>query len=189
VEVADDSLHIVHNFILADLDGDRRADIVTASREGVHAIRKGSSRSWSRTRIGQGSPGEIKLGRVDGKRYLATVEPWHGNSLNVYEEQPGLWRRETIETRLEGAHALGWGDFDGDGSDELAVGWRQGKYGVAVYRRNGAYAWEKHLVDDGGMATEDLTVADLNGDGRPEIVAIGRATANVKIYWNPNRKK
>jgi hypothetical protein len=38
--------------------------------------------------------------------------------------------------------------------------------------------------DDGGMAAEDLTVADLNGDGRPEIVAVGKATANVKIYWN-----
>ena len=40
------------------------------------------------------------------------------------------------------------------------------------------------MVDDGGMATEDLAVADLDGDGRPETVAAGRATGNVKIYWN-----
>jgi len=43
-------------------------------------------------------------------------------------------------------------------------------------------------VDDGGMAAEDLTVADLNGDGKPEIIAVGRATANVKIYWNEGRE-
>ena len=33
------------------------------------------------------------------------------------------------------------------------------------------------------MATEDLTVADLNEDGKPDIIAVGRATHNVKIYW------
>jgi hypothetical protein len=27
-------------------------------------------------------------------------------------------------------------------------------------------------------------VADLNADRRPDIVASGRATRNVKIYWN-----
>jgi hypothetical protein len=39
------------------------------------------------------------------------------------------------------------------------------------------------------MATEDLIVGDFNGDGRPDIVASGRATRNVKIYWNePERQ-
>jgi hypothetical protein len=44
------------------------------------------------------------------------------------------------------------------------------------------------MIDDGGMATEDLAVADLNGDKRPDIVASGRATHNVKIYWNETGK-
>ena len=117
------------------------------------------------------------------------MEPWHGNSVVVYEERPGLWSRLVIEDQLSGAHALGWGDFDGDGSDELAVGWRQGKYGIAVYKQGSGGNWQRSLlVDDGGMAAEDLAVADLDGDGRPEIVAVGRATANVKIYWNESNK-
>jgi hypothetical protein len=29
-----------------------------------------------------------------------------------------------------------------------------------------------------------VTCADLNGDGRIDIIAGGRATKNVKIYWN-----
>src|SRR5262249_26846975 len=41
----------------------------------------------------------------------------------------------------------------------------------------------RQAVDD-AMATEDLAVGDLNGDGLPEIVAGGRATSNVRIYWN-----
>ena len=38
------------------------------------------------------------------------------------------------------------------------------------------------------MAVEDLTVADLNGDGRMDIIAVGRATKNLRIYWNEGTK-
>jgi hypothetical protein len=31
-------------------------------------------------------------------------------------------------------------------------------------------------------------VADLDGDGRPDIVAVGRATHNARIYWNRAKK-
>ena len=44
--------------------------------------------------------------------------------------------------------------------------------------------WEKHVIDDKGVAAEDMTCGDLNGDGRVDIVAVGRATHNVRIYWN-----
>jgi hypothetical protein len=47
----------------------------------------------------------------------------------------------------------------------------------------------KTLIDDGGMATEDLMVGDFNRDGLPDIVASGRATHNLKIYWNERKKK
>ena len=66
---------------------------------------------------------------------LATVEPWHGTSIVVYAEQPGVWARTVIESAITGGHALGWADFDGDGNDELAVGWRDKKPGVADLRR------------------------------------------------------
>jgi hypothetical protein len=42
--------------------------------------------------------------------------------------------------------------------------------------------WIKTVIDD-GVAVEDVTVADLNGDGRPDVVAGGRATENIRIYW------
>ena len=44
--------------------------------------------------------------------------------------------------------------------------------------------WERQIVEDGGVAVEDLSVADLNGDGRPDLVAVGRQTHNIRIYWN-----
>ena len=40
--------------------------------------------------------------------------------------------------------------------------------------------------DLGGVTrnVEQVRLLDLNGDGRPDIVAAGRATHNLKIYWN-----
>jgi hypothetical protein len=37
------------------------------------------------------------------------------------------------------------------------------------------------------MACEDALAADLDGDGRIDVIAGGRATHNVRIYWNQPR--
>jgi hypothetical protein len=59
---------------------------------------------------------------------------------------------------------------------------------VNVYRAADPSAekldWQKQVVEDKGVATEDLACADFNQDGRIDIVAVGRATGNVRIYWN-----
>lgn len=201
-EVVDDSLHIVHNFIVVE------GEIWAAAKEGVFAFKRYQEGSWSKRKLGAGAPGEIKLGRVNRIRRLATIEPWHGDKVVVYTEpvvpydpqsrtltrpvpQPGrLWEREVIETELVQGHALGWGDFDGDGSDELAAGWRNNgrakEYGIALYKRTSEGRWTKQVMD-AGVAVEDLAVEDLNGDGRAEIIAGGRATSNIRIYWNESK--
>ena len=195
MEVAGEANHIQHNFLSMNLDADPQEEIVTAAHEGLASWKRGKDGTWVNTVIGQGSPGEVKLGRVGGRRVLATVEPWHGAGVGIYVEKPGapLWAKTTIETALFEGHALGWADFDGNGDEELAVGWRvrgnAGKPGVAVYfvDRDGALK-SKMLVDDGGMDCEDLIVGDFNGDKKPDIVASGRATRNIKIYWNETKK-
>jgi hypothetical protein len=173
-EVASDSLHIAHNFI-----GVGR-EIWVASTEGVHALSRDRAGKWTQRKIAEGAPGEIKLGRVQNRRVLATVEPWHGPSVAIYDEDSPLWRKTVIETGLAQAHALGWADFDGDGHDELAVGWRNKPWGLALYRHDSGQ-WRKLPIDD-GVAAEDLAIADLDNDGRPEIIAGGRATSNLRIY-------
>ena len=184
--VVDDSRHILHNFLTADMDGRRGEEIVTASREGVTLFTADGQKTWQRTLIGAGAPGEVALGRHDGRRVLATVEPWHGTSLVVYRETgQAPWPRVVIEDAIRGGHALAWADLDGDGDDELVAGWREGEFGLAVYEigEDGERV-SRQLVDPGGVAVEDLAVADLDADGRPDIVAAGRRTENIRIYWN-----
>jgi hypothetical protein len=188
-EPIDDSLHIVHNFAVLDFDGDGDDDLIAASREGLHLLERGRDGRWAKTRLGDVNAGEVKLGRVGGSRVLAVIEPWHGTTLAIYREpkQPtrGPWTRQVIDETLTGGHAIGWADVDGDGSDELIAGWRDKEVGVALYRITGQTERPARvMIDAGGMAAEDLTVADLDADGRPDIIASGRRTANVRIYWN-----
>jgi hypothetical protein len=154
---------------------------------------------------------EIKLGKLaGGGQYIATIEPWHGHQVVVYTRPPvegtlrvptendgtrsvptTLWARRVLDEDLKWGHAVACVDLDGDENDELVIGVRDNasdtsKCGVRIYDPTDAAAgkWSRQIVDPGSVAVEDLVAGDLNGDGKPDIVAVGRATHNVKIYWN-----
>jgi hypothetical protein len=206
-EVLDQSLHVMHNFLpipAHDWKGPG-CDVLTASYEGVHLLSRDGER-WSKRHLGTGNQdnprgargtSEVKRGRLaDGTPYIATIEPWHGFQVVVYTpsaDPKGLWQRRVLDDRLKWGHAVWCADLDGDGGDELVVGvcdnlsGKPGeRCGVRIYKATaGAWdKWERKLLDEGGVAVEDLAVADLDNDGRPDIVAVGRASHNAKIYWN-----
>lgn len=85
-------------------------------------------------------------------------------------------------------------NLDGDADEELVIGIRDNindkfKCGLRIYDPTDAAAgkWTRQIVDPGSVAIEDLSVGDLNGDGKADVVAVGRATHNVKIYWNETK--
>jgi hypothetical protein len=209
-EVLDASLHVVHNLWPVPRASGKGSDVLTASYEGVSLLARDSSGKWSRRPMGAGNQAnpksnrgssEVKEGRLkNGRKFIATVEPWHGNQVVVYTEpaDPGqLWDRHVIDDRLKWGHAVWCADLDGDGSDELIVGVRDDlspkpgeRRGVRVYKAlddKGA-KWARHDVDPGGVAVEDLAAIDLDGDGRIDIVAVGRQTHNLRVYWNEGKK-
>ena len=209
-EVADESLHTVHNLQIVDFDGDGRDDIVLAAWEGVFVLKRDSAGHWSKTQIGAGNQAatpskgssEVKVGKLaDGRRYIATIEPWHGFQVVVYtppKSGTGLWDRQVIDEPVQWGHAVWCANLDGDGDEELIIGQRDKSQdpkrdpagpGVLIYDPipgAGAtpLAFTRHVIDNGGIGTEDLVAADLDRDGRPDLVAGGRSTHNVKIYWN-----
>jgi hypothetical protein len=114
----------------------------------------------------------------------------HGNQLTVYPVDSGS--RIVLTDGLNQGHALGVADLLNTGEKQVVAGWRepdsQKKVGVKIFisqDKNGT-RWSDHWIDENGMACEDLQIADLNGDGKKEIIAAGRASHNLKIYWNKN---
>jgi hypothetical protein len=216
VEVLCDDIHVSHNFVPTDLDGDGKIDILVVSFEGVSLLQRkldGQKATWQRTRIGEGnqktSPNrgasEIKHGKLAGGRdYIATIEPWHGHQIVVYTRPEGskaesatkTWTRHVIDEQLQWGHAIWCANLDDDEDEELIIGIRDDKdnaarRGVRIFDpavKDGEAidptTWKRTLVDPGSVAVEDLAAADLNADGRTDIVAVGRATNNIRIYWN-----
>ncbi len=154
-----------------------------------------------------GGAGEVRIGKLPGQKwFFTTVEPMHGTNLVLYTmPQPKatpvdralgkfLWDRRVLDSSLVDGHALACADLLGLGRDQIVVGWRamgsKAKVGVKLLTPVAADLkdWQTTLVDDNGMACEDLGVADLNGDGKLDIIAAGRATRNVKIYFNESAR-
>jgi hypothetical protein len=211
-----DQFHVMHNFLPVQWGLSKPQQLLVASFEGVHLLTQGAGGKSEVWKLGEGNQakpadsrgaGEIKFGKLkDGRMMIGTVEPFHGAQAAVYV-QPGPlaadkpWPRTVLDETLVGGHAVWFADLDGDGNDEIVVGWRDvvaGKppVGVKVFRITGdgkekEPKWEMTQIDKAGVACEDVACADLNGDGKIDIVAVGRATKNVRIFWNetPQAKK
>ncbi len=204
--VLTDQLHVMHNFEACDLDVNGQSEIIAASYEGVTWMRSDGAGQISLQRLatGQEEPApkrgasEIRAGKLaDGRNYLATIEPWHGDKVVVYvapndwPQSNQLWPRNVLDEQLAWGHAVACANLDDDADQELIIGVRddqdaQIRSGLRIYDPMdiASGSWERTLVDPGGVAIEDLAVGDLDSDGDQDIVAVGRATHNVRIYWN-----
>ena len=207
VETVSDQWHKTHNFDPVIRAGASSVNaVLVGSAEGAFrgvlagagaAAAAGGPVSW--TQVGgpdNGGVGEIRsLGDAQGS--VVGISPMHGNQLVVFHPPaPGskaMGRREVIDDGLIDGHALACGDLLGIGQPQIVAGWRamgrprSVKVGVALYVPV-AGRWMKVSVDDDGMACEDLTLADLDGDGRLDIVASGRSTHNLKVYFNESTR-
>jgi hypothetical protein len=194
----DDSLTVVHGVHIMDWDNDGRDEILTASFEGVHLFHStgtGRDLHWTKTHLAAGDQvsrphrgsSEIGVGRLQGRRFLATIEPWHGEHVVVYTEgKPGdFWSRHMIDGSFRDGHALVCADLDGDGNDEIVAGFRGPGTSLYVYYAVDASGlkWERQTLDT-QMAASGVVVADINGDGHPDVVCVGASTGNVKWYEN-----
>lgn len=199
--VIDDRLNgVLHRARVVEWDGDRREEILTAGFDGIvlhRAVGAGDSLVWNNTLLSKGHEEEapragasdVAVGRLGKRRFLASVEPWHGNEVVVYMAgKAGRWQRKVIFDKLVEGHEVCAGDFNGDGLDEIVAGDRargaRGSVHLFYAQDSGGAKWLHEVVDREDMSGSGCSVADINGDGRPDIVMIGSATSNLKWYEN-----
>ena len=192
--IGDQNEGVVHGISVFDWDGDGRDEILTASFVGIDLYKLGKDGHWIRSELAKGDPAvwpksgssDIAIGKTGKDRFLAAIEPWHGNQVAVYRKHGSAWQREVIDDSIVDGHTIVTGDFEGRGRDEIVAGMRGAPRSVNLYRFE-AGKWNKRVLDQGGMAAAACAVADLNGDGKPDIACIGSATQNLKWYENLGR--
>lgn len=155
---------------------------------------KGASEPWIKHEVSTKSYGHgIGAGDVNGDRRTDIITPkgW-------FEAPPDPRRGEWVfhpEFDLGETGFIYTHDVNGDGVPDLVTSLGHA-YGIFWYEQNrdgaGNRTWVKHLIDDGWSQAHALTLADLNSDGRLEIVTGKRYYAHehdpganepLGIYW------
>lgn len=122
----------------------------------------------------------------------------HGNTAAAYVEPDGgeglglCPQPKVLDGAIKDGHAVAIDDFLGIGSDQVVVGCRAmhpkdipGDPGIKLFLPNeDGSEWTRQKLSGAEIAVEDIKAGDLNGDGKPEIVAATRQTKNLTIFFN-----
>jgi aldos-2-ulose dehydratase/isomerase family protein/VCBS repeat protein/FG-GAP repeat protein len=205
--VANDIPGIIHRVRPVTWDAGKREQFLVASFEGIALYRAagaGDGMTFEKQLLSAGhaekaprlGASDVGMGRQDGKRFLASVEPWHGNEVVIYTESGGAWKRRVIFDKMSSGHEVAVADLNGDGKDDVIAN-DNGRVtqqnpnatpGVHVFFAPADAAsgeWTYRRIED-KAAMNSCVAADINGDKRPDLVCTGAGGA---IRWYENTGK
>jgi hypothetical protein len=125
------------------------------------------------------------VGKMAGKQFFATIEPFHGNMVAIYtQDAQGNYQRHVIDDTLTTGHALTLVDVDQDGVPEVVAGGNRTKANLFFYRATDKTGqnWTKQLMDN-DMAASACVDADIKGTGHKTDVVCMEARAPFAVKW------
>ena len=165
---------------LVDIDGDGRLDVLPNGTKFAAwwSIEPGSVPAWNRHELPIELAGHgVGFGDLNGDGRGDMIGP-HGwaeapddrlNERWVFHPDFDLWQDASIPVLVQ--------DVDGDGDNDLIWG-RGHRFGLYWMEQTPETApnrpWVRHAIDTSWSQAHSLLWADLNGDGRAELVAGSR---------------
>jgi FG-GAP-like repeat len=203
--VANDIPGIIHRVRPIRWDSGPREQFLVASFEGIALYRPtgaGDSMKFEKQLLSRGheekaprlGASDVGVGKQAGKRFLASMEPWHGNEVVIYTESGGAWRRRVIFDKVTSGHEIVVVDLNGDGNDDVVANDNSRSTqqnanptpGVHVFYAPAdpaAGEWTYRRIED-KLAMNGCVAADINGDRVPDLVCTGAGGA---IRWYENK--
>ena len=115
----------------------------------------------------------------DGQHELVTIEPFHGNTLNIYKKHGDAWNPLFTDS-LSFGHGLSCGMFRGE--PIVAVGNRRGTFTLDVFTAkdpaNGLF--ERHQIEQDAGPTQTLV---FNSNGVDYILSANQKQNEVVLYY------
>jgi hypothetical protein len=164
---------------LADMNNDGRTDIVSSRGScGIEIAYQSATGQFDRTEL-LVTDGALYIRLVDvngdGRRDVVATN-WFGDTVSVWLQQAdGSWGQETrVPLFHNGYGDLAVGDLNGDGRPDIAMTSGQGDLhptlGITYQQADGSFAAPQYQALAGINGTTPLTIADVDGDGRADLL-------------------
>ena len=198
---------IIHRVRPVKWDGGARDHFLMASFEGVTLYSpsgRGAEMTFRKQVLSPGHQGEaprlgasdVGTGITNGRRVIASVEPWHGNEVVVYTESGGRWQRRVIYDQVTSGHEIAVLDLNDDGRVDIVANDNsraserrpQATPGVHVFfspQDPATGEWVYARIES-EAAMNGCVGGDMNADGRPDLVCTG-AGGFTRWYENLGR--
>lgn len=185
------------NQVLADLDNDGRPDMAISNFAGSNMNVFSNLSTGGNLLLNipvaypvGNNPTYVSAGDLDGDGLLdIAVANYGSGTVSLYRNgsSPGSVQLQAVQGLNQAATTLSFADLNGDGKIDLTTG-KSLTGAINVYQNTstgpGVVAFADSIVFPAGTYDTYTAVADLDGDGKPDVIAATTIGNNISVLRN-----
>ena len=182
---------------VADVNNDRKIDVVGLddydgiddNGNGMLFVTIQTDTGWRRVDIGKASYAkDIETGDLNGDGLTDVAVRTVNHNLHIFFQKDGGWVKKTIATPPFDGLAIA--DLDSDGDNDLVINgmWLENKSGEWIFRDYDKRWYTQKTGKEGHWSDNNtrVAVADINKDGKPDIVISQSEAVGMPLTWYEN---